>query len=49
MEIKVKVNKQIMCSSLTKPDKSLNARATMHRYYPELKDKLTPILERLDL
>ena len=37
------------CSSLTKPDKSLNARTTMYRYYPELKDKLTPILERLDL
>lgn len=37
------------CSHLTKSDKSLNARTTMYRYYPELKDKLTPILERLGL
>lgn len=37
------------CSGLTKPESKLNARETMHRYYPELKDKLIPILNKLKL
>ena len=37
------------CARFTKPDKPLNARETLYKYYPELIDKITPILERFNL
>lgn len=33
------------CARYTKPDKPLNARATLHKYYPHLESKIAPILE----
>lgn len=37
------------CSGLTKPEAKLNARETMEQYYPELRDKLIPVLNKLGL
>lgn len=37
------------CARLTKPDKPLNARQTLYKFYPELKDKILPILNKLNL
>ena len=37
------------CARYTKPDKPLNARETLYKYYPELKSKIIPILEELNL
>lgn len=37
------------CARFTKPDKPLNARETLYRFYPELKDKIEPILDELKL
>lgn len=37
------------CARFTKPDKPLNARQTMHKYYPHLEEEITPILDRLGL
>lgn len=32
------------CARFTKPDKPLNARETLYKLYPELEDKVIPIL-----
>lgn len=37
------------CARLTKPDKPLNARQTVDKWYPHMKDKLLPIIEELGL
>lgn len=37
------------CARYTKPDKPLNARETLYRYYPELESKIIPILKELNL
>lgn len=37
------------CAQYTKPDKPLNARETMEKYYPEYKEHVEPILEELGL
>lgn len=37
------------CSKFTKPDAQLNARETMDKYYPEYKEYLEPVLEKLNL
>lgn len=37
------------CARYTKPDKPLNARDTLNKFFPELKDKILPILEDLGL
>lgn len=37
------------CARFTKPDKPLNARETLDKFYPELKDKVLPIIEELGL
>lgn len=37
------------CARQTKPDKPLNARQTMNKFYPEYRDFLEPILEKLGL
>ena len=37
------------CARYTKPDKPLNARETMEKYYSEHKDKIIPVLEELGL
>lgn len=37
------------CSGLTKPESKLNARETMEQYYPELRDKLIPVLNKLSI
>lgn len=37
------------CARYTKPDKPLNARETLYKYYSELKPKIIPILEELNL
>lgn len=37
------------CARFTKPDKPLNARQTLDRFYPEYKDVVEPILEELSL
>lgn len=37
------------CARFTKPDKPLNARETLDKYYPELKEKVLPIIEELGL
>lgn len=37
------------CARFTKPDKPLNARGTLNKFYPELKDDILPILEELGL
>lgn len=37
------------CARYTKSDKPLNARQTLGKYYPELKEKVLPIIEELGL
>lgn len=37
------------CARYTKPDKPLNARETLYKYYPNLEDKVLPIIEELGL
>ena len=37
------------CARYTKPDKPLNARETLYKYYPNLKSKVLPILKELNL
>lgn len=37
------------CARITKPDKPLNARQTMEKYYPHLRDEIEPILNKLKL
>lgn len=37
------------CARYTKPDKPLNARETLYKFYPELESKITPILEEFNL
>lgn len=37
------------CARFTKPNEPLNARQTMETYYPELKNKINPILNKLHL
>lgn len=37
------------CARYTKPDKPLNARETLDKYYPELRDKVLPVIEELGL
>lgn len=37
------------CARYTKPDKPLNAYDTLYRYYPELEDKILPILKELKI
>lgn len=37
------------CARFTKPDKPLNARETLNKFYPELKNKILPILNELNL
>ena len=37
------------CARFTKPDKPMNARETLDVLYPELKDKVLPIIEELRL
>ena len=37
------------CSRFTKKDKQLNARDTLYKYYPSIKDKILPLLDKLKL
>lgn len=37
------------CARYTKPDKPLNARQTLYTFYPQLEDKILPILKELNL
>lgn len=37
------------CARFTKPDKPLNARETLDKFYPKLKEKVLPIIEELGL
>ncbi len=37
------------CASLTKSDKQLNARQTLEKYYPELKEKIYPLINKIGL
>lgn len=37
------------CARFTKPDKPLNARETLYKFYPELVSKIEPILRMLGL
>lgn len=37
------------CARFTKPDKPLNARETLNAYYPELTNKVEPVLQELGL
>ena len=37
------------CARFTKPDKPLNARETLDKFYPELKVKVLPIINELGL
>ena len=37
------------CARYTKPDKPLNAYDTLYKIYPELEDKILPILKELKL
>lgn len=37
------------CARYTKPDKPLNARETLDKFYPRLKNKILPIIEELGL
>lgn len=37
------------CARFTKPDKPLNARETLDKYYPHLSDKVLPIIKELGL
>ena len=37
------------CARYTKPDKPLNARETLYKFYPQLESKVLPIIEELGL
>lgn len=37
------------CARYTKPDKPLNARETLYKFYPELENKVLPVIEELGL
>lgn len=37
------------CAGLTKPDKPLTARQTMEKWYPEYKEHIEPVLQKLGL
>lgn len=37
------------CARYTKPDKPLNARETLNKFYPELKDEVLPVIQELGL
>lgn len=37
------------CARFTKPDKPLNAYDTLYKYYPNLEDKILPILKALHI
>lgn len=37
------------CARLTKPDKPLNARETLEKIHPELKEKMLSVLMELGL
>lgn len=37
------------CARITKPDKPLNARQTLYKFYPELEDKILPLLDTFEL
>lgn len=37
------------CARFTKPDKPLNARETMEKYYPNLRGNIEPLLEKYNL
>lgn len=37
------------CARITKPDKPLNARDTLYKYYKNLSDKIEPVLDELGL
>ena len=37
------------CARYTKPDKPLNARETLYKFYPHLENKILPILNELGL
>ncbi len=37
------------CARYTKPDKPLNARDTLDKFYPELKDEVLPVIQELGL
>lgn len=37
------------CARITKPDKPLNARQTLYKYYNDLSDKIEPVLDELGL
>ena len=37
------------CARFTKPDKPLNARQTLYKFYPELENSVLPIIEELGL
>lgn len=37
------------CARITKPDKPLNARQTLYKFYPELEDKILPLLDEFGL
>lgn len=37
------------CARYTKPDKPLNARQTLYKFYPEIEDKILPLLEEFHL
>lgn len=37
------------CARFTKPDKPLNARDTLYKFYPHLEDKILPILDKFNL
>lgn len=37
------------CASMTKSDKQLNARQTLEKYYPYLKEYINPLLNKIGL
>lgn len=37
------------CARFTKPDKPLNARETLYKYYPHLADSIEPLLKKYKL
>ena len=37
------------CARYTKPDKPLNVRQTLYKFYPEIEDKILPLLEEFHL
>lgn len=37
------------CARYTKPDKPLNARETLYKFYPELESKVLPVLKEFSL